>query len=138
MTRRHEISALVVAALVVLSAGCVERTMTIKSDPPHALVYLEGTETGQTPCTVSFVHYGVREITLAKPGYETKKVYEKINPPWFQIIPIDFIFECLCPFTLKDQHLLTYTLEPEKPVDQKALLDRAAEMGRRAVRIPLP
>jgi hypothetical protein len=111
--------------------------MTIKSDPPHALVYLEGTEVGQTPCTVSFVHYGTREITLSKEGYETKKVYQKINPPLHLIVPIDIIFECLCPFTVKDRHELSYKLDPVKPVDQEALLKRAEEMGRRAVRIPV-
>ena len=123
--------------LCLLLTGCVEREMTIKSDPPQALVYLEGAETGQTPCTVKFVHYGVREIALYKDGYETKKVFEKINAPWYQIVPIDFFFEALWPFTWKDQRVLAYKLEPVKPVDQAALLERAKEMGKRNMEIPL-
>lgn len=114
----------------------MERRMTIESEPAQALVYLEGKETGQTPCTVEFVHYGVREITLTKPGYQTKKVYEKISPPWYQVFPLDLFFEGLWPFTLRDEHVLRYKLEPVKPVDQKALLERAEEMGKRAIRIP--
>jgi hypothetical protein len=125
------------AVLAIGLAGCVQRSMTIKSDPPQALVYLEGQETGQTPCTVSFVHYGVRDITLSKKGYETKKVLEKISPPWYQIVPIDFFFETLWPFTMKDEHVLTYKLEPVKPVNQKELIDRAKEMGHRAIRVPV-
>jgi hypothetical protein len=123
-------------ALVLLS-GCVEREMTIKSDPAHAQVYLEGQETGQTPCTVQFVHYGVREIALYKDGYETKKVFQEIKPPWYQIFPIDFFAEALWPFTVKDQHVLAYKLETVKPVDQDALLERAREMRKKNMEIPL-
>ena len=134
---RHVAGVTVVLLVVLLSPGCVQRTMTIKSEPPHALVYLEGQETGQTPCTVEFVHYGVREITLYKQGYASKKVFEEIRPPWYQIVPIDFFFEVLWPFTIKDQRVLAYNLEPVKEVNQKELLERADEMGRRAVRIPI-
>lgn len=122
---------------LILLAGCVEREMTIKSDPPHALVYLEGAETGQTPCTVQFVHYGTREIALYKEGYATKKVFEKISPPWYQIFPIDFFSEALWPFTVKDEHVLAYKLDPVQPVDQDALLERAKEMGKKNRQIPL-
>ncbi len=128
--------AILCTILLVLAAGCVERRMTIRSEPPQAVVYLEGAETGLTPCTVEFVHYGTREISLQKQGYETKKVYQKITPPWYQIFPLDMFFEMLWPFKMTDQRAFTYKLEPVKPVDEKELLSRAEKMGREAMRIP--
>jgi hypothetical protein len=38
---------------------------------------------------------------------------------------------------MKDEHVLTYKLEPVKPVNQKELIDRAKEMGHRAIRVPV-
>src|SRR5690606_3614274 len=49
--------------LLSQSLGCVHRRMTIRSDPPGALVLLEGEEIGYTPVSVDFTYYGTREIT---------------------------------------------------------------------------
>jgi len=124
-----------VALWIVLATGCVERTITIRSDPPAAHVYFEGKEIGQTPMTVSFVHHGTRQVTLFKPGYEKLHAMEEIKAPWFQWFPIDFFTEVLWPWTLKEEHLLEYKLEPAKEVPTKELLNRAEEMRKRAYHI---
>ena len=47
------------------ASGCVSRRMTIHSNPPGALVLLDGKEIGYTPCSADFLYYGTREVTLA-------------------------------------------------------------------------
>ena len=57
MTRRCQAVAKGLAFAAVLglvAAGCVERTITVRSDPPGALVYLDDVERGETPCTFRF------------------------------------------------------------------------------------
>src|SRR5258706_9997592 len=56
---------------LALVAGCVERTMTIKSDPPGALVYLNDREIGRTPVTRDFTWYGDYQVEIRKDGYES-------------------------------------------------------------------
>ena len=126
--------ALALLAGLILS-GCVERTITIKSDPPGAYVYLEGKEVGRTPVTVSFVHHGVREVSLYKRGYEKIKKYEEIKAPWFEWFPLDFFFEVLYPGKLKEEHVLSYKLQPAKEVDKKELLRRADELRQKAFHV---
>lgn len=120
------------AAWLVGGIGCVERTITVKSDPSEAHVYFEGKEIGQTPVTVSFVHHGTRAVTVFKPGYEKVHAMEKIDPPWFQWFPIDFFTEVLWPGKLKEEHVLSYKLEPEKETPTKDLLDRANTLREKA------
>ncbi len=64
--RRRSLSSIPSAFLCVLcvsvvnlfAAGCVQRTITITSDPPGALVWLNDREIGRTPLDVNFVYYG--------------------------------------------------------------------------------
>src|SRR5262245_38992736 len=55
----------------VLLAGCVRRTMTIESDPPGALVYMNNQEVGRTPVTREFIWYGFYDVQLRRDGYKT-------------------------------------------------------------------
>src|ERR1700690_4113146 len=71
---------LLVLAAIVLSlgtSGCVQRRMTIRSNPPGALVYVDDYEIGTTPVSASFTYYGTRKIRLVKDGYETLTVMQK-------------------------------------------------------------
>jgi len=52
--------------LVLAALGCVERKMTVTSNPPGARVYLDDQEMGQTPVTFRFDFYGHRTFTLKK------------------------------------------------------------------------
>ena len=70
--------------LVACTGGCVERQMTIRSDPPGALVYVDGYEIGITPVITPFTYYGQRKIRLVKDGYETLTVIQPVPPPWYE------------------------------------------------------
>ena len=106
------VSALI-ASLAALCAGCVERTLEIRTDPPGAKVYLDGRLRGTTkngPLLLPFDHYGTRELSVRLEGY--RPVTRMVDPatPIYQVFPLDFFFECLFPFTLHDQNLVDVRL----------------------------
>jgi len=114
-------------ALAVAAGGCVERTLTITSNPSGALVYLNDQEIGRTPIKRDFLWYGNYDVALRKEGYETIKSQQNVRAPIYQIVPLDLFAE-LSPFQFKDDQAFDYTLTPTRPADPQALLQRAAEM----------
>ena len=86
---------------MALVGGCVEQTMTIKSDPPGALVYLNDQEVGRTPLKRDFIWYGNYQVEVRKEGYETLKTHKWITAPIYGWVPLD-LFAQLQPFTLTD------------------------------------
>ena len=114
--------------LCALAAGCVQRRLTIRSNPPGALVYIGNLEIGKTPCSVSYLWYGVREIKLIKDGYETLTVHQWIGPPWYEIPPIDFVTENFVPYELRDERTFEFQLIPQRVVPNDQLLSRAENL----------
>jgi hypothetical protein len=125
-------------------AGCVEQTMTVDSNPPGALVYLNDQEVGRTPVTKDFKWYGDYDIQLRLEGYETLKTHKILAAPAWNWVPMD-LFAYLVPVTLKDHKSLSYTLKPLDPsLDQPApLVDRAENLRDQLevspfTRVPMP
>ena len=112
--------------LPLLAAGCVERTLTVTSEPSGALVELNGEEFGRTPVTRDFVYYGQYDVTLRKEGYETLEAEPWVVAPWWQWPPFDFFAE-LMPFRPRDRRGLAFELAPtgEAEVSPEALIGRA-------------
>lgn len=112
----------------ILLPGCahnMNRRMVIRSEPPGALVLLEGEEVGYTPVGVDFNHYGTREITLIKDGYETVTAMQKVRSPWYQKIPLDFVSDNFSPVKINDRLDYTFTLNKQELVSNDQLLQRA-------------
>ena len=107
------------------SAGCVERRLTVRTDPPGARVFIDDYEIGTSPCSTHFTYYGTRKIRLVKDGFKTKTIYQPLPPPWYQIPPIDFFAENLIPGTFRDHRTVRYELEPEIVTPAEELLRRA-------------
>jgi len=105
----------------------VRRTLTVKSDPPGALVHLNGVEVGRTPMSSDFTWYGTYDVVLRKEGYETLKTRGKVIAPWWQWVPIDLFAELL---PLHDKRMLSYTMKPysDTAVDPEQMLTRAEQM----------
>lgn len=123
---KQAVTAACVAALCpLLLTGCVRRRLTIRSNPPGAQVFVDNQEIGATPCSASFVYYGTRSITVMKDGYRTEKILQKINPPWYEIPPLDFLNENFNPRELRDERIVDVQLAPEEIVPQQKLLERA-------------
>lgn len=115
-------------ALVATSSGCVRRRLTIRSNPPGALVYVDNQEIGFTPVSTPYVYYGTRNIRLVKDGYETLSVKQKFKAPLYEIPPIDFVSENLWPGELRDERTLDFQLVPQQIVPTERLLERAQGM----------
>ena len=116
----------IIAGLAALAAsGCVERRMTILSDPPGATVFLDGEEIGKTPVTTGFTFYGGREIRLERDGYQTFAKVERIEPPYYEMFPFDLVAEVFVPWRIVDRRYFPYKLAPAEPVDRVALVERA-------------
>jgi PEGA domain-containing protein len=112
---------------LVSVGGCVHRTITVRSDPPDALVYLNDQEVGRTPFTREFTWYGTYDVEVRKEGYQSIKTTAMVWAPWWQWVPFDLITEAL---PLEDHHDLNYKLVPPSPrqTDPELLLRRGEQM----------
>ncbi len=95
----------------------------IESDPPGALVFLNGQEVGRTPATVPFDWYGEYDVVLRKEGYATLDTSHWVVAPWWQWVPFDLVAAAL-PVRLKHEPELSFVLEPESEAAE-GLVDRA-------------
>ena len=114
-------------ALLTWAPGCVRRSLTVTSNPPGALVYLNGQEFGRTPVTRDFTWYGNYDVALRMEGYQTLKTNGKVIAPWWQWVPFDLAAELL---PLHDKRRLSYRLKPtpERAVEPNAMLSRAEKL----------
>jgi hypothetical protein len=121
--------AVLVAALVTTLAapGCVQRRMTIRSNPPGALVYVDDYQLGTAPVSHDFVYYGTRKIRLVKDGYETLTVRQPFPLPWYQYFPLDFVTENLIPWEIRDERVVDLALVPAAAIPPESIVARAEQ-----------
>jgi hypothetical protein len=112
----------------ICSLGCVQRRLTIRSNPPGALVMIDNHNIGITPCSTDYTYYGKRNIQLIRDGYETLNDSRWILPPWYEIPPIDLVSENAIPYELRDERIIDYQLMPQKVVPTQQLLGRAENL----------
>ena len=115
---------------VIALGGCVERKLTVRSDPPGAMVYLDEQLKGYTPVTFKFHFYGHRTFRLNKRGYRTYEEVRHVEAPWWQW-PVISIFADLQPFALTNAQEVDVTMEPHTDVPHEVILDRAKVMKTR-------
>jgi hypothetical protein len=118
--------------LVVTCGGCVRRRLTVRTNPPGALVYVDRQLIGPSPASTSFVYWGTRHIEVVGDGYRTEKVLRTFHPPWYQIPPFDFITETLVPWEIRAQRVVDITMVPESAVPPEELIARADELRTQA------
>ncbi len=105
--------------------GCVERTISISSEPAGALVYLNDEEVGRTPVTVPFTYYGKYDVRLQKQGYTPLWTSGDAVAPWWEFPGPDLIAE------LGDNKVeikWNYKLEPRDENNPDVVLKNAQEM----------
>jgi hypothetical protein len=131
---------LLVCLAFASQAGCVQRRLTIRSNPPGALVYVDDYQIGTTPVSTSFVYYGTRKVRLVLSGYETLTVLQPIPTPWYEYPALDFISENLVPKEIRDERVVEFQLQPQMIVPSQQLLSRAENLrqGTAAPQAPLP
>ncbi len=96
---------------ILSTAGCVYRSLTIRTDPPGALVYVNDQLKGESPVTYDFMWYGTHRVTLRKDGFERLDDQKLLRAPVYFWIPFDLAFE-LIPFRMHDIREWSYTLTP--------------------------
>ncbi len=112
-------------ASLALQAGCVDRRLTVRTNPPGAQLFVDDYEIGTTPVSTDFTYYGTRQIRLIKDGYETLVIKQPIPAPWYQYFPVDFVTENLVPGQIRDERVVTYQLQPSIQVPNEQLVGRA-------------
>ncbi|QDU54722.1 PEGA domain-containing protein [Aeoliella mucimassa] len=126
--------AIAIGMLVLLSAtGCVRRRLTVRSNPPGALVYVDNQQVGTTPCSVDFTYYGTRELRLVKSGYETLTVNQPIPTPWYQYPPLDFFSDNFAMTKIRDNRTTAvFELQPQTMLPVEEIIRRGEELRGRA------
>jgi len=125
-----------VALVLALLPGCVQRRMTIRSNPPGALVYVDDYQLGTTPVSHDFVYYGTRKIRLVKDGYETLTVRQPIPLPWYEIFPLDFVSENLIPWEIRDERVIDLAMQPASTEPVESVAARAEQARLAAASLP--
>jgi hypothetical protein len=130
----------VALGLATLLCGCVERRMTIRSNPPGATVYVDDypDPIGITPASANFTYYGTRKIRLVKDGYETLTVLQPMYAPWYEWFGVDLVSENLVPGEIRDQQQFSYQLRPQAVIPGEQLLGRAQQLRQGAQTATLP
>ena len=116
--------AMVLATLC--AAGCVRRTITITTDPPGTLVWLNDREIGRTPVTVDFLYYGTYDVRLERDGYEPQMTSGVAKPPLRDNVPLDLAVE-LFPAESHSEIHWHYVMQLRDD-DPDALLQRAGAL----------
>ena len=119
----------VVGLIVALFlAGCVERQLTINTEPQGAIVVLNDEEIGESPVTVSFEWYGDYDVRISKAGYKTLKTHRKLKGPWYDAFPFDFFVGVLSLERIIDSYEWTFTLAPRREISREKLIQNAEEL----------
>ena len=121
---------LIVAGLIagVLVPGCVERKLTINTQPQGALVVLNDEEIGESPVTVNFDWYGYYSVRLSKEGFETLNTPQDLKGPWYDTFPFDFLAQIVYPGRIVSSYEWSFELSPQKQPAPEELIQKAEEL----------
>jgi len=128
--RKHNLLVMIVAGFIAFAtlAGCVERKLTINTQPQGALVALNDEEIGQSPVTVSFNWYGDYCVRISKEGYETLNTHRRLKGPWYDDFPFDFFAQIVNPNRIVDSYEWTFELSTKREISREELIKNAQEM----------
>ncbi len=134
MTARPQLPVLLaLGAAAAALPGCLDRTISITSEPPGAICWVNDVEVGRTPVETAFVFYGDYDVRLKLEGYEPLRTHQSADAPLYEYPPFDF-FATIAPFdienTVKWHFVLAKkpeeTKEPKQAEDE--LIERAKEL----------
>lgn len=134
-TRKKNLSIALCALLAaaVLLSGCVERKLTINTEPQGAVIVLNDEEIGVSPVTVGFNWYGDYKVRISKEGFETLNTHRELKGPAHDGFPLDFFAEVLWPERIVDEYQWDFELCPYVQIDRDELIKAAEAVKSRAV-----
>jgi hypothetical protein len=112
-----------IGLMTIALAGCVERRLTINTEPEGAMVILNDQEIGVSPVTVSFNWYGDYWVRLRKDGYETLDTHRKLKAPLHDYFPFDFVAGLLYPGRIVNAYEWTFALAPQEYPTREQLVE---------------
>ncbi len=112
--------------------GCVERKLTINTEPQGALVALNDEEIGISPVTVEFNWYGDYKVRIIKDGYAIVNTHRKLDAPAHDGFPLDFFYEVLWPGLVVDEYEWTFALPKYQPPARQDLIDASRKLKKAA------
>ena len=118
-------------AILVLT-GCVERKLTINTEPTGAVVWLNDEEIGVSPVTVEFNWYGDYKVRISKEGYELLDTHRKLKGPVYDAVGLDFFAEILWPGRIVDEYEWSFRLAEYQPPQRAELIEAAQQMKQMA------
>ena len=114
--------------ILTLLSGCVERQLTIKTNPAEAVVVLNDEEIGLSPVTVNFNWYGDYCVRIQKEGYKTLNTHRELKGPWYDAFPFDFFAQIINPNRIVDTYEWTFDLAPKQQISREELIQNAQKM----------
>ncbi|MHB0946823.1 MAG: PEGA domain-containing protein [Sedimentisphaerales bacterium] len=122
---------IVVSVAFFFCAGCIERKITISTEPSGAMVLLNDEEVGTSPVTVGFEWYGDYSVQISKDGYQTLKTHQNLKRPVADRFPVDLFADM---FSSKIyEYSWSFKLEPLQPIDKDKLIESAVELQKQAL-----
>lgn len=122
--------------------GCLQRTLTITSTPPGALVWVNDVEVGVTPLDIDFTFYGGYDVRLRREGYEPVFEHKKIKAPLREAPVIDLAAEAI-PAKFENHVLWHFDLTPaaervDLPAAERDVIARASDLRAQVPPAPQP
>ena len=115
-------------ALATASTACVQRRISITSNPPGALVHLNDQEVGRTPLEVPFTFYGTYDVRLQADDRPALWTTAEAKKPWWEHPGPDLIAELLPNTTSRVTWNFDIPAADPADADVPALLRRAEAM----------
>lgn len=89
-------------AVALLGApGCVRSRVIVTSNPPGAVVRMNGANLGTTPIEQPFTWYWYYDFEARRDGYEPSQQRVRFVTPLWLVPPLDLVME-LMPFRVRD------------------------------------
>ncbi len=133
---------LLLVGLAALGAcGRQQRTLSITTEPPGAMVWVNDVQLGRSPCESDFTFYGTYDVRLALEGYEPIATSAQAEVPFVEQPVIDLVAAAI-PGTRRTRIEWHYVLTPlpeqagDKNAAEDALIQRAKALRERAAAPP--
>lgn len=112
--------------LIAFTAGCIERKLTVTTEPSGAVVWLNDEEIGPSPVTVNFKWYGDYKVRVEKSGHEILATHRQLDAPAWDSFPLDF-FATVWPGTFRDHTEWHFDLQPAVLPTSEQLMEQAQQ-----------
>lgn len=121
--------------VLVLLGACVERRLFIKTDPPGALVRVNGRELGRSPAEWRFDHYGEVLVEAELDRHHAVQKVVELKAPLREWVLGGIFTDVLWPGTIHDDHEVLLKLERIKKRSEAQVRREIAGLQRRALKL---